>query len=167
MLFPQRFQILVIQSTFSIYDAFAGQSGTGNRFNKHKFSSMPRVDPNIFRDVATNSNLVPNEDTLSQEITDKSVKIIRLKASPWIEYVTVMPRVPDWQRRQDALISSDDNPVDSMLRGAMDFLDINDLASVNLVLAESSAIHVELADSMQKLRKKEENSKLKMNVQVK
>ena len=46
-------------------------------------------------------------------------------------------------------------------------MDINDLASVNLVLAESSAIHVELADSMKKLRKKEENSKLKMNVQVK
>ena len=159
--------MLVVQSTFSIYDAFAGQSGSGNRFNKHKFSSMPLVDPNIFRDVATNSNLVPTEETLSQEITDKSVKIIRLKASSWIEYVTIMPRIPDWQRRQDALISSEDNLVDSMLQGAMDFLDINDLASVNLVLAESSAIHVELVDNMLKLRKKEENSKLKMNVQVK
>lgn len=57
---------------------------------------MPRVDPNIFRDVATNSNLVPNEETLTQEITEKGVKIIRLKASPWIEYVTIMPTVPEW-----------------------------------------------------------------------
>lgn len=32
---------------------------------------MPRVDPNIFRDVATNSNLVPNEETLASEITEK------------------------------------------------------------------------------------------------
>lgn len=51
-----------------------------------------------------------------------------------------------------------------MLRGAIDFLDINDLASVNLILAESSSIHVELAENMKKLRKREQNSKLKMNV---
>jgi len=46
--------------------------------------------------VATNSNLIPNEETLSQEITDKRIKIIRLKASPWIEYVNALPRIPDW-----------------------------------------------------------------------
>lgn len=90
-----------------------------------------------------------------------------MKAAPWIEYVTVMPRVPDWQRRQDALISSEDNLVDHMLEGAMDFLDVNDLASVNLVLAESSAIHVELVAKMKKLRQQEASSKLKMKVQVK
>ena len=28
--------------------------------------------------------------------------------------------------------------VDTLLRGALDFLDVNDLASVNLVIAESS-----------------------------
>ena len=117
--------------------------------------------------MATNSNLIPNEETLSQEITDKRIKIIRLKASPWIEYVNVLPRIPDWQRRQDALLSSEENPVDYMLQGAMDFLDVNDLASVNLVLAESSAIHVELVSKMKKLREREKDSKLKMNVQVK
>ena len=57
--------------------------------------------------------------------------------------------------------------MDYMLQGAMDFLDVNDLASVNLVLAESSAIHVELVSKMKKLREREKDSKLKMNVQVK
>ena len=49
----------------------------------------------------------------------------------------------------------------------MDFLDVNDLASVNLVLAESSAIHVELVAKMKRLRQREASSKLKMKVQVK
>ena len=44
--------------------------------------------------------------------------------------------------------------MDYMLQGAMDFLDVNDLASVNLVLAESSAIHVELVSKMKKLKAK-------------
>ena len=105
---------------------------------------MLRVDPAIFRDIATNANLVPSEESLMDEVTRLSIHIIRLKACPWIEHVVVLPKIPDWQRRQDALLNSEDNPVDTLLRGALDFLDVNDLASVNLVIAEASGIHLEL-----------------------
>jgi len=120
------------KSQFSIYDAFAGQSDDQSKIKQRNFSSMIRVDPNIFRDVATNSNLIPNEESLTEEVTRMSIKVIRLKASPWIEYVSVYPRISDRQRRQDALLSSEDNPIDQMLVGAMNFLDVNDLASLTL-----------------------------------
>jgi len=44
----------VIKSEFSIYDAFAGQNEDENHLKKRNFSSMLRVDPSIFKDVATN-----------------------------------------------------------------------------------------------------------------
>ena len=99
---------------------------------------MLRVDPGIFKDVATNQNLVPSEESLADEVTRLNIKVIRLKGAPWIEHVVLTPKISDWQRRQDAILGSEDNPPDTLFRGALDFLDVNDLASVNLVIAESS-----------------------------
>ena len=121
---------------------------------------MLRVDPNIFRDIATNSNLIPGEDSIADEVTRLNIKIIRLKASPWIEYVICLPKIPDWQRKQDARLNSEDNPVDTLLRGALDFLDVNDLASVNLVIAEASQIHLDLIQKQQLLDEHSKKSKV-------
>ena len=80
--------------------------------------------------------------------------------SPWVEHVVLVPKIPDWQRRQDALINSEDNPIDTMLRGALDFLDVNDLASVNLVIAEASGIHLDLVSKQKNLENKINESKV-------
>ena len=47
-----------------------------------------------------------------------------------------------------------------MLRGALDFLDVNDLASVNLVIAEASGIHLDLVSKQKNLEEKLNESKL-------
>lgn len=47
-----------------------------------------------------------------------------------------------------------------MLRGALDFLDVNDLASVNLVIAEASGIHLDLVSKQKNLENKINESKV-------
>jgi hypothetical protein len=54
--FPTHFQIQVIKSNFSLYDAFAGQEKISN-FKKRNFQQNIRPDAEIFKDIATNSNL--------------------------------------------------------------------------------------------------------------
>ena len=164
LFFPTYFQKQVIKSQFSIYDAFAGDAD--DQLKKRSFSSMLRVDPAIFRDIATNANLVPSEESLMDEVTRLSIHIIRLKACPWIEHVVVLPKIPDWQRRQDAILNSEDNPIDTLLRGALDFLDVNDLASVNLVIAEASGIHLELIEKQKLLEEKVKRSKVSKKIQA-
>ena len=61
---------------------------------------------------------------------------------------------------------SEDNAIDSMLKGAMDFLDVNDQASVQLILFENAAKHAELARHQAVLRKRSENSRAKARLQV-
>ena len=166
LFFPTEFQKQVIKSEFSIYDAFAGQNDDQNQLKKRNFSSMLRVDPSIFRDIATNSNLIPGEDSIADEVARLNIKIIRLKASPWIEHVICLPKVPDWQRRQDARLGSEDNPIDTLLRGALDFLDVNDPASVNLVIAEASQIHLDLIQKQQLVDDHAKKSKVFKKVQT-
>jgi len=81
---------------------------------------------------------VPSEESLADEVTRLNIKVIRLKGSPWTEHIVMAPKMPEWQKRQDAMLFSEDNPADTLLSGALDFLDVNDLASVNLVIAEAS-----------------------------
>ena len=154
----------MIKSEFSIYDAFAGQNDDDNQLKKRNFSSMLRVDPNIFRDIATNSNLIPGEDSIADEVTRLNIKIIRLKASPWIEHVICLPNIADWQRKQDARLNSEHNPIDTLLKGALDFLDVNDLASVNLVIAEASQIHLDLIQKQHILDEHVKKSKVSKKV---
>ena len=47
-----------------------------------------------------------------------------------------------------------------MLRGALDFLDVNDLASVNLVIAEASGIHLDLVSKQKDLEDRLKESKV-------
>lgn len=59
--------MLVLRSTFSIYDAFAGQTDELTMKKKRNTQSSVRVDPNLFKDVSTNQNLIPNEESLTSE----------------------------------------------------------------------------------------------------
>jgi hypothetical protein len=42
--------------------------------------------------------------------------------------------------RQAAILATD-NPIDSLLKSAMNFLDVNDLATVNKILEETARLH--------------------------
>jgi hypothetical protein len=55
-------------STFSLYDAFAGQDDEEAAFKKRTLNLTMKVDPHIFKDVATNSSLAPNEESLTEEV---------------------------------------------------------------------------------------------------
>jgi hypothetical protein len=96
------------------------------------------MDTSVFRDVFTNQALIPSEESLADEISRLQLKVIRLKACSWLDSIICTPQIEDWQREQEALLYSEDNPVDTLLSGALDFLDVNDLSSVNLVIAEAS-----------------------------
>lgn len=56
--------------------------------------------------------------------------------------------------------------MDTLLRGALDFLDVNDLASVNLVIAEASGIHLELIEKQKLLEEKTKRSKVSKKIQA-
>ena len=105
---------------------------------------MVRVDPNIFRDISTNQALIPSEESLADEIERLHLKVIRPKACSWLDSIVCTPKIEDWHREQTALLYSEHNPVDTLLSGALDFLDVNDIASVNLIITEASQIHLEI-----------------------
>jgi hypothetical protein len=78
---------------------------------------------------------------LNTDPSFQDVKVIRLKSSAyWIDYVCVFPKISTISQRQAALLSTD-NPIDSLLRSAMNFLDVNDLATVNKILEETARLH--------------------------
>lgn len=94
---------------------------------------MTRIDTNIFRDVSTIKHTVPTDEAIQSELKDVDIKIIRLKsAAAWIDYVCLTANVPDWQQKQSALLSSE-NPDDKLLKSAFNYLDVNDLATINRI----------------------------------
>jgi hypothetical protein len=111
---------------------------------KRNLTQTVRVDPNIFRDISTDQALIPSEESLADEIERLKLKVVRLKACSWLDSIACTPKIDDWHREQTALLYSEHNPVDSLLKGALDFLDVNDLASVNLIISEASQIHLEV-----------------------
>ena len=65
--FPQYFQRQCIKSQFSLYDVFATESDK-NQVQKHTLINMTRVDTNIFRDISTTPNMVPDDDSMAYEL---------------------------------------------------------------------------------------------------
>ena len=110
---------------------------------------MTRVDTNIFRDNSTTPNMVPDDESLAYEMRNDNIKVIRLKSSAyWIDYVCMMPNEPDWHRKQQALLNNN-NPVDSLTRAGMNFLDVNDLASVNRINEDNALLHQQAVKKLQ------------------
>lgn len=47
-----------------------------------------------------------------EEVAKHDIKVTRLKAAPWMQFVDMMPTVPDWLRKQDAILCHENNAVD-------------------------------------------------------
>ena len=109
---------------------------------KHTLSNMTRVDTNIFRDISTTPNMVPDDESLAYELRDeKDIKVMRMKSCAyWIDYVCMLPTEPDWHRKQQALLNNG-NPIDSLTRSGMNFLDASDMASVNRINEDNALLH--------------------------
>jgi len=62
---------------------------------------MTRVDTNIFRDISTTPNMVPDDESLAYEMRDeKEIRVMRMKSCAyWIDYVCMLPTEPDWYRK--------------------------------------------------------------------
>ena len=138
--FPSYFQRQCIKSQFSLYDVFARESDK-NQVQKHTLNNMTRVDTNIFRDISSTPNMVPDDESLAFEMRNDDIKVIRLKSCAyWIDYVCLTPTEPDWHRKQQALLNNG-NPVDSLTKAGMNFLDASDLASVNRINEDNALLH--------------------------
>lgn len=102
---------------------------------------MTRIDTNIFRDISTTRNQVPSDESLSQELRNEDIKVIRLKsANYWIDYICMLPSEPEWHKKQQAILNNN-NPIDNLVKSGMNFLDVNDLASVNRINEDNAILH--------------------------
>ena len=112
-----------------------------NTVQKRNLQNMMRIDTNIFKDISTAKHTVPSQDSLNTDPTLSSLHVLRLKSSAsFLDYVCVQPRIPASLQKQAAYLSTN-NPVDSLLKSAMNFLDVNDLATVNRILEETARLH--------------------------
>jgi len=76
------------------------QENDKNQVQKHTLVNMTRVDTNIFRDISTTPNMVPDDDSIAYELRNENIKVIRLKSCAyWIDYVCLQPTETDWQRK--------------------------------------------------------------------
>jgi len=67
---------------------------------KHTLSNMTRIDTNIFRDISTTKAQVPDDDSLSRELRNDDIKVIRLKSAQyWVDYICLLPNTPDWLKK--------------------------------------------------------------------
>lgn len=103
---------------------------------------MVKIDTNIFKDISTTKNNIPSQESLNIDEGFRSIKVIRMKTCAfWIDYCSVMqPKISTHTQKQAAFLSIN-NPVDSLLRSALNFLDVNDLATVNKILEETARLH--------------------------
>ena len=145
MYFPTYYQKMVIKSQFSLYDVFCNDTDP-NEEQKSALMKLTKVDANIFRDISTEPDKVPNNKELTYELKDANIKIMRLKSSnSWLVYCILVPAKPDWLKKQSSILSNTDK-VDSLLTNAFNYLDVNDLASVNQINEDSAAEHRKAVD---------------------
>ena len=112
-----------------------------NEVQKHTLTNMTRIDTHIFSDISTTPNLVPEAESLAFELRNENIKVIRLKSCAyWIDYVCMLPTEPEWCQKQQALLNNN-NPIDSLTRSGMNFLDVSDLASVNSINEDNALLH--------------------------
>ena len=102
---------------------------------------MSRVDTNIFRDISTARASVPSDQSLAYELRNSDIKVMRLKSAQyWVDYICLTPTEPEWHKKQQALLNNN-NPIDSLVRSGMNFLDVHDLASVNRLNEDNAILH--------------------------
>ncbi len=139
--FPSYFQKQVIKSQFSVYDLHPAEEDA-NEVQKNTLKNMTRIDTNIFRDISSAKTAIPNDASMSSEYRHTpDVKVMRVKsAAYWLSSVTLTAGEPDWHKKQQALLRSE-NPPDKLLESGMNYLDVNDLATVNRINEDNALLH--------------------------
>lgn len=67
----------------------------------------------------------------------------KLKKADWLKYVCWLPSISDEVKRQNnALSSLDENPIDSLLLSAFEFIDVNEAGAANKILEDAATAHV-------------------------
>ncbi len=85
---------------------------------------------------------VPTDDAIAAELKYVDIKVIRLKsAKHWIDYVALTPSESEWHQKQQAILNSG-NQIDTLLVKGMNFLDVNDIATINRVNEDNSHLHI-------------------------
>ena len=103
---------------------------------------MTRIDTNIFRDLSTIKSQIPSDEAIQGELKNSDIKVIRLKSSAsWIDYIALRPNEPDWHQKQQALLNCE-NPIDTLMKSGFNFLDVNDLASINHINEDNALLHL-------------------------
>ena len=74
---------------------------------------------------------------------------VKLRDADWLEYVCFEAEVPDLIQKQNHLLSGRDNDIDSLLKNAFDFTDVNDSVSINKMLEDSANAHVQKVVKLQ------------------
>jgi hypothetical protein len=84
--------------------------------------------------------------------------VVRLKSSAtWLDFICLEPEMSDTLKVQQAFLTQ--CPVDNLLKCAMDFLDVNDLATVNRNLEETARVHQQTQKPRHSVRDKKGNKK--------
>lgn len=67
----------------------------------------------------------------------------KLQRADWLRYVCWQPAVSETLKRANNLLSSiEENPVDSLLLSAFEFIDVNESGAANKILEDSATAHV-------------------------
>ena len=67
---------------------------------------------------------------------------LKLRKADWIEYICFEPKISEANKIQNCVLSSADNPIDTLLKGAFEFIDVNDSTTVNKILEDATHAHL-------------------------
>lgn len=114
---------------------------------------------NAFRD---NSKQLDHEEYARVDLI-KKIKAIefftldevktKLRRADWLEYVCFTANVPEILKQQNCILSGAENPMDSLLKSAIEFTDVSDSFSVNKIIEEAAAAHIlKVKDCQEKIK---------------
>jgi len=67
----------------------------------------------------------------------------KLTRADWLRFVCWQPEVSDFVKTQNQVLSSlEENPIDSLLLSAFEFIDVNEAGASNKILEDSATAHV-------------------------
>jgi len=75
---------------------------------------------------------------------------VRLRKADWLDYVCFTPTVTEDLKQQNCILSGKENVLDSLLKSALEFTDVNDTMSVARIIEEAVSSHVKKVEECQK-----------------
>ena len=75
---------------------------------------------------------------------------MRMKSSDyWLCYVVLEAQEPEWHHKQQAVLNQN-NPIDTLLVNGFNFIDVNDIATINRINEDNIQLHLKtVAKTMQ------------------